>query len=52
MAIGIILDAKAKKEGRIRSPKEAKDATSVNFKLIVIIISLWIPAGLAALLIF
>ena len=52
LAIGVALDAKAKKEGRILCPKEAKAATSVNFKTIAIILGLLALAGLAALLFF
>ena len=50
LAIGVALDAKAKKEGRILCPKEAKVATSMNFKTIAIILGLLVLAGLAALL--
>ena len=50
LAIGAALDAKAKKEGRLLCPKEAKAATSVNFKIIAIILGLLFLAGLIAFL--
>jgi len=51
IAIGAALDAKAKREGRILCPKEAKvkAATSVNFKIIAIILGLLALVGLAVL---
>ena len=52
LAIGAFLDSKAKKEGRILCPKEAKAATSINFKTIAIILGLLVLAGLAAFLFF
>jgi hypothetical protein len=52
IAIGAALDAKAKKESRILCPKESKAASSVNFKVIAIILGLLVLAGLAAFLFF
>ena len=52
LALGAALDAKAKKEGRLLCPKEAKAATSLNFKTISIILGLMVLAGIAALLFF
>ena len=52
LAIGAALDAKAKKEGRILCPREAKAATPVNVKTIAIILGLLTLVGLAALLFF
>lgn len=51
LAIGAALDAKAKREGRILCPKEAKAkaATSINFKIIAIILGLLALVGLAVL---
>jgi len=50
LAFGAALDAKAKKEGRILCPKETKPATSINFKIIAIVLGLLVLAGLAAFL--
>ena len=49
LAIGAALDAKAKREGRILCPKEAKAkaANSFNFKIIAIILGLLALLGLA-----
>jgi len=52
LAIGAALDAKAKKEGRILCQKEPEAATSVNNKVIAIILGLLVLAGLAAFLFF
>ncbi|MFC1955811.1 hypothetical protein ACFLWZ_04705 [Chloroflexota bacterium] len=52
LAIGAALDAKAKKEGRILCPKEPKTATSINPKIIAIVLGLLLLAGLAAFLFF
>ena len=53
LAIGSALDAKAKKEGRILCPKEPKGSTtSLNVKVIAIVIGILVLAGLAVLLFF
>ena len=52
LAIGAALDAKAKREGRILCPKEAKTATSINYKKIAIILGVMVLAGLAAYMFF
>ncbi|MFC2032305.1 hypothetical protein ACFLUS_02915 [Chloroflexota bacterium] len=52
LAIGAALDAKAKKEGRILCPKETKTTTSMNFKILAIVLGLLVAAGLAAFFFF
>lgn len=52
LAIGAALDAKAKREGRILCPKESKATSSVNFKVIAVILGLLVLAGLAAFLFY